>query len=96
VPPEVASERLARLQAALDICARAFTAKLVGRRLPVLFEKAGRLPGQLVGRSPYLQPVNVMAPAQMMGAIVDVDITGAGPNSLQGVLVGHATTEVAA
>jgi tRNA-2-methylthio-N6-dimethylallyladenosine synthase len=95
VPAEVASERLARLQAALDASARAFTARLVGRRLPVLFEKAGRLPGQLVGRSPYLQPVNVIAPPEMMGRIVDVEITAAGPNSLFGALAGAATEAAA-
>lgn len=96
VAPEIASERLARLQGALDASARAFTHRLVGRRLPVLFEKPGRLPGQLVGRSPYLQPVNVMAPTDMMGRIVEVDITSAGPNSLFGALPGSAATEAAA
>jgi tRNA-2-methylthio-N6-dimethylallyladenosine synthase len=96
VAPEVASERLARLQDALDFSARAFAHRLAGRRLPVLFEKPGRLPGQLVGRSPYLQPVNVMAPPDMMGRIVEVDITSAGPNSLFGALPGSAATEAAA
>jgi tRNA-2-methylthio-N6-dimethylallyladenosine synthase len=54
----------------------------------VLFEKPGRLPGQLVGRSPYLQPVNVMAASSLVGEIAAVRITGAGPNSLFGELTG--------
>ncbi len=42
----------------------------VGRTMPVLFEKRGRHPGQLVGRSPYLQPVHAPAPARLLGAVV--------------------------
>ncbi len=49
-------------------------------------EKPGRLPGQLTGRSPYLQPVHVMAPKDLIGAMVPVTITGIGTNSLFGVL----------
>jgi len=85
-PDAVASDRLARLQALLDEGQRAFAARLVGRTLPVLIERAGRREGQVVGRSPYLQPVNVMAPASTHGRIVDVRIVEAGPNSLFGVL----------
>ena len=62
VPDEVKSERLQRLQAAITRHQRAFNAGFAGRTFDVLFEKPGRLPGQLVGRSPYLQPVQVMAP----------------------------------
>src|SRR5262249_49352669 len=62
----------------------------VGRTLHVLFEKAGRLPGQLVGRSPYLQPVQVMAPAALVGEVVAVTITRAGANSLFGELASPA------
>jgi tRNA-2-methylthio-N6-dimethylallyladenosine synthase len=52
----------------------------------VLFEKPGRHPGQIVGRSPYLQPVVVMAPATMIGEIAAVTITGIRVNSLLGAL----------
>ena len=55
VPERVKAERLARLQALLELQQRAFAERCVGRTLPVLFEKAGRRPGQLIGRSPYLQ-----------------------------------------
>jgi tRNA-2-methylthio-N6-dimethylallyladenosine synthase len=52
----------------------------------VPLEKPGRYPGQLVGRSPYLQPVQVTAPAALIGEIVAVRITEIGPNSLFGIL----------
>ena len=47
----------------------------------------GRNPGQLIGRSPYLQGVHVTAPERMLGQIVPVRIAGASKNSLAGVLV---------
>jgi tRNA-2-methylthio-N6-dimethylallyladenosine synthase len=49
-------------------------------------EKPGRLSGQLTGRSPYLQPVQVMAPKELIGTMVPVTITDVGTNSLFGVL----------
>jgi tRNA-2-methylthio-N6-dimethylallyladenosine synthase len=54
----------------------------------VLLEKPGRYPGQIVGRSPYLHPVQVMAPAEMIGDIAAVTITEVSANSLFGTLVG--------
>ena len=56
----------------------------------VLFEKPGRRPGQIVGRSPYLQPVQVMAATALIGEIHPVTITEVGSNSLFGALVGAA------
>src|SRR5262249_20760617 len=61
VPDEIKVERLARLQATIDRHQAAFNARTQGTTLSVLLEKPGRHPGQLVGRSPYLQPVQVMA-----------------------------------
>ena len=84
-------ERLARLQAEIDRHQAAFNGNCVGRTLDVLFEKPGRLPGQLVGRSPYLQPVNVMADAALIGELAAVTITRAGANSLFGDLVSPAS-----
>ncbi|MEM6438427.1 MAG: tRNA (N6-isopentenyl adenosine(37)-C2)-methylthiotransferase MiaB [Pseudomonadota bacterium] len=86
VPAEVASERLARLQALLAEQQAAFQASMVGRRLPVLIEKPGRMEGQMVGRSPWLQAVHVTARPDRVGEIVEVDIAEAGPNSLAGRL----------
>ena len=86
VPEPVKAERLARLQTRLDAQTRAFNAATVGRRLPVLMEKRGRDPGQLVGRSPYLQAVWTDAPESVLGQIVDVQIIGTGAYSLSGQL----------
>src|SRR5262249_38194972 len=86
VDDAVKVERLARLQAEIDRQQAAFNDACVGRRLDVLFEKPGRLPGHLVGRSPDLQPVNVMAPAALIGEVKPVTITRAGANSLFGEL----------
>ena len=86
VPEAVKAERLQRLQVLLRDQQAAFADGLVGQTLPVLFEKPGKLTGQIVGRSPYLQPVQVMAPENLMGAIMPVTITEAGPNSLFGHL----------
>jgi len=92
----VKTERLARLQAVLERQRQAFNAALLGRTLEVLFEKPGRLPGQIVGRSPYLQPVQVMAPAHRIGTLGRVEITAIGTNSLFGEpiepLPAYATT----
>jgi len=86
VPEAVKDERLARLNALLDEQRLAFNAAQAGRTLPVLFEKPGRHPGQLVGKSPYLQAVFVTAPDRMLGRIVPVKIETGGQNSLAGVL----------
>ena len=84
VPADVASERLQRLQALLTAQQKAFNQSIVGRTVPVLIEKPGRRSDQLVGRSPYLQPVHVAASAGGIGEIVDVSITSAEGNSLFG------------
>jgi tRNA-2-methylthio-N6-dimethylallyladenosine synthase len=86
VDEAVKVERLARLQAEIDRNQTAFNAGCVGRTFDVLFEKPGRLPGQLVGRSPYLQPVQAMAPAALIGDVRAVTITRTGTNSLFGEL----------
>ncbi len=87
VEEHVKAERLAALQDLLNAQASAFNASLAGRVLPVLFEKPGRHEGQLVGRSPYLQPVHAEAPADAMGRILNVRIEEARSNSLAGTLV---------
>ena len=78
--------RLNRLLAGMERQQSAFTAGLIGRTLPVLFEKSGRNDGSLVGRSPYMYPVTVDAPVGLLGAIAPVLIRTAGPNSLAGEL----------
>ena len=86
IADEVKTERLARLQDCIDRHQRAFNRNCIGRSLEVLLEKPGRNPGQLVGRSPYLQPVQVMAPSSLIGEIATAQITDVGSNSLFGAL----------
>jgi tRNA-2-methylthio-N6-dimethylallyladenosine synthase len=86
VAEAVKDERLARLNALLDAQARAFNTSQVGKILPVLFERKGRHPGQLIGRSPYLQAVHALAPDRLIGQIVPVRIEDAARMSLAGVL----------
>ncbi|MEG6508439.1 tRNA (N6-isopentenyl adenosine(37)-C2)-methylthiotransferase MiaB [Methyloligella sp. 2.7D] len=86
VSEAVKKERLAALQALIEEERKSFEQALVGRRLPVLFERKGRKPGQIAGRSPYLQAVHSEGPERLLGHIVEVDIQAAGPNSLTGVI----------
>jgi tRNA-2-methylthio-N6-dimethylallyladenosine synthase len=86
IADEVKAERLYRLQAAIDRQQAAFNARCRGHTFDVLFEKAGRHPGQIVGRSPYLQPVQVMGPSTMIGEIAAVTVTEISANSLFGAL----------
>lgn len=82
VAEEVKVERLARLQELLLKQQQDFSRSLIGREIDLLLEKPGRMPGQLIGRSPWLQSVNVDANASKIGDIINVRITAAGPNSL--------------
>jgi tRNA-2-methylthio-N6-dimethylallyladenosine synthase len=86
VPQEEKSERLQRLQASITRHQRAFNAAFLGHTLDVLLEKSGKLAGQLVGRSPHLLAVQVMAPAQFIGSVKRVTISEIGTNSLFGTL----------
>ena len=87
VDPDEASERLQRLQALLGQQQRAAQDGMVGREVSVLFEKPGRLPGQMVGKSEYLHAVHVDAPETQRGEIARVRITNSAANSLAGVLL---------
>ena len=86
VPEEVKAERLQRLQGVLEEQHQAFNAAMAGRIVPVLFEREGRHPGQIAGRSPYLQAVHAEAPQRLIGRIVPVRIASAGSNSLAGAV----------
>lgn len=91
MPKQVAEDekddRLARLQALLERQRQAFNSARIGEILPVLFEKTGRMDGQIIGRSPYLQSVHVSAPQSMLGQIAKVKIEGVTPNALAGALL---------
>ena len=84
VPAAVMDERLQRLQAALNRDQHAFNAASVGRDCQVLVERRGKLPGQVLGKSPWLQSVHLITDAAI-GDLLDVTLTAAGPNSLTGV-----------
>ncbi|GAB4382519.1 tRNA (N6-isopentenyl adenosine(37)-C2)-methylthiotransferase MiaB [Albidovulum sp.] len=85
VAPEVADARLQVLQALLNAQQRAAQEAMVGREVSVLFEKPGRLPGQMVGKSEYLHAVHADT-ALPAGAIARVRITASAPHSLAGEL----------
>ncbi len=82
-----ASERLRRLQALLGEQQRATQDSMVGRRVQVLFEKTGREPGQMVGKSEYLHAVHVDGPEDLRGEIATVEIVASRSNSLAGRLI---------
>jgi tRNA-2-methylthio-N6-dimethylallyladenosine synthase len=93
LPDPVKRERLARLQDVIGRHQTAFNSTCVGRTLPVLLERPGRRPGQLAGRSPYMQAVHVEAGASSFGHVLQVEIHAAGPNSLAGRLQPTATLQ---
>jgi tRNA-2-methylthio-N6-dimethylallyladenosine synthase len=84
IPEDVKDERLQRLQAVLNAQQIDFNRGMMGRVLPVLLEKSGKRAGQLVGRSPYLQAVHVMAGPSEIGRVVDLRIDEIGHFSLSG------------
>ena len=88
---DVKSERLARLQAAINDGQRRFYESRAGMEADVLFERVGRHPGQIVGRSPWLSPVHVEGPQTLIGTIARVTVTSAGTNSLFGTLTDDTT-----
>jgi tRNA-2-methylthio-N6-dimethylallyladenosine synthase len=86
IPPEIMDDRLQRLQARITAHQTAFNAASVGKETDVLIERRGKYPGQMIGRSPWLQSVHVetdAAPGDMIG----VTITSAGPNSVAGAML---------
>jgi tRNA-2-methylthio-N6-dimethylallyladenosine synthase len=88
IPEAVMDERLQRLQAALNRDQAAFNAATVGRTCQVLLERPGKLPGQLIGKSPWLQSVHLVSDAAI-GDLVEVTLAEAGANSMLGTLAGE-------
>jgi tRNA-2-methylthio-N6-dimethylallyladenosine synthase len=87
VPEAVKAARLSALQAMLAKQALAFNASKVGAVAPVLFAETGRRPGQVVGKTPWLQSVYAEGPVRLIGRIADVRLTEAHANSLAGEIV---------
>jgi tRNA-2-methylthio-N6-dimethylallyladenosine synthase len=84
VAAEIADERLQALQALITTQQRAAQEAMVGREVGVLYEKAGRLPGQMVGKSDHLHAVHVTDPEGRVGDLVRVRIRASAPNSIAG------------
>ncbi len=84
VAPEVMAERLQRLQDQINADQLAFNQASVGKRTQILLERPGRHPGQLVGKTPWLQSVHVEHQSAALGDMLTVDLLSAGPNSLAG------------
>lgn len=86
IPEDVKTARLDALQKLLLAQQYAFDDSQIGKVLPVLFEKNAREAGQMMGRTPYLQPVHVTSKAARIGALADIRIEKRTANSLHGVL----------
>ena len=87
VPEDIKSARLAALQDLVAAQQKAFNASRLGMTCDVLLERKGRNPGQLVGKSPWLQAVQIDAPENLIGSIQAVEIIEIGANSLFGRLI---------
>jgi len=85
VAPQVMDERLQRLQSRLAEHSLAFNRATIGKDVKILIDRKGRLPGQMIGKSPWLQSVFVETDAGI-GDMLDVTVNQALPNSLGGVL----------
>jgi tRNA-2-methylthio-N6-dimethylallyladenosine synthase len=92
VPEDVKTARLHMLQAEVDRQMVAFQDSLIGQTFDVLFEKPGRHPGQIVGRSPWLTPVAVDGPVSLIGTLAPVTITRTISHTLIGDLAIRADT----
>jgi tRNA-2-methylthio-N6-dimethylallyladenosine synthase len=95
VPEDIKSERLARLNDLVTTQMRDFGKSVIGRTMPVLVDKKGRMPGQLGGRSPYLQAVHMVGPEHLIGTVQPVTIVAAGNNSIEGKIVTPAEPKTA-
>jgi tRNA-2-methylthio-N6-dimethylallyladenosine synthase len=85
VAPEVMDDRLQRLQARLAEHSLAFNRATIGKDTRILIDRKGRLPGQMIGKSPWLQSIFVETGAAI-GEMLDVTVTQALRNSLGGIL----------
>jgi tRNA-2-methylthio-N6-dimethylallyladenosine synthase len=83
IPVAIMEERLQRLNERINTHRLAFNRSTVGIETQVLIERPGKLPGQMIGRSPWLQSVHVETDARP-GDIVDVALVAASPNSMSG------------
>jgi tRNA-2-methylthio-N6-dimethylallyladenosine synthase len=85
IPREIMDDRLQRLQARINAHSLAFNTSKVGSHTQILIERKGRHPGQMIGKSPWLQSVHVETAAQP-GDFMDVTLLAAGPNTMPGAV----------
>jgi tRNA-2-methylthio-N6-dimethylallyladenosine synthase len=90
VPEAVKAARLSALQALLGQQARAFNESKAGQTVPVLFAEPGRKPGQLIGKTPWLQSLHAEGNPRLIGHIVEARIVEGHANSLAGEIVAGA------
>ena len=90
IEESVKTERLGALNELITAQMRDFGKAVVGRTLDVLIEKPGRMPGQIGGRSPYLQAVHMQGSTDLIGTVQPVLIVAGGNNSIEGKIVTHA------
>ena len=84
IEEEKKSERLLSLQSLLTLHQKNFQKRMIGNEYPVLIEKKGKEIDQVVGRSPYLQPVFIKGSIDLLGKIVPVEMKSYRTNSLEG------------
>lgn len=100
IPEDIKSDRLERLQSLLNEQQQHFNQQIVGKTIPVLFDRDGKHDNQLIGRSPYMQAVHVdcgdaAQTATIRGSIADIEIVSAHANSLGGRLVSQPSVKKA-
>ena len=91
IPREIMDDRLQRLQDRINAHQLAFNQSKVGVETRILIERAGKYPGQVIGRSPWLQSVHVETGA-IPGELIEVTLVSAGPNSMSAVVPAQAGT----
>lgn len=87
VAEDLKDHRLAQLQALIVKQQQNFNHRTIGQTMPVLFDRVSKYPGQLIGRSPYMQAVHAEAPPHLLGHIVAVELTSVGNISMGGRVV---------
>jgi tRNA-2-methylthio-N6-dimethylallyladenosine synthase len=91
IDESVKAQRLAALQELIEDQRQTFNLASVGQRLEVLFEKAGRREGQVIGRSPHMQSVFAEGPESLIGELMQVEMVAVEPRSLRGRIVSPAS-----
>ena len=94
-PGSLPGDAAFRRQSLLGTQARAFNESKVGAVVPVLYAEAGRKPGQVAGKTPWLQSVHAEGPARLIGRIVETRVVAGHANSLTGEIVTRPLEEAA-